>query len=257
MKVLGQFSVPLSSKAQVAVVAWFIRPLLNCIRSWTARVREMSAGTLRFFNAANTSQPLIIFILGPPGAGKGTQSALLKASFPGLTHLSYGDLLRYLDQIPGSWVSSFPRRNGGTKPMIHADAAVQMLRETIDAGVKRGQLTWLIDGFPRSEAHVKAWISHMPAARFTLYLDCPREILIQRVLGRAESSGRSDDAVLSLVQERVGRGINESDALLCALAKYGMSATKVDASLDVDEVKRKVHAIFQEISNASELEQRL
>ena len=35
----------------------------------------------------------IIFILGPPGAGKGTQCAALRAAFPGkLTHLSYGDL---------------------------------------------------------------------------------------------------------------------------------------------------------------------
>ncbi|RWA03158.1 hypothetical protein EKO27_g11947, partial [Xylaria grammica] len=59
--------------------------------------------------------PLIIFILGPPGAGKDTHSKRLRRDFPGLTHLSYGEMLRYQASIPASWVSTFPRATASTE----------------------------------------------------------------------------------------------------------------------------------------------
>ncbi len=175
-------------------------------------------------------EPLIIFLLGPPGAGKGTQSALLKAAFPGLiTHLSYGDLVRYQDRIPGSWVSSFPRRGGGSNngnsssggsggsgggsastssnsPLVSADAAVHLLRDVIERGLGRyGQRVWLVDGFPRSAEHVAAWVAAAAAAaaesrvplraRCAIHLSCPPEMLVQRVLerGRATQNKNGSD----------------------------------------------------------------
>ncbi len=198
--------------------------------------------TVYFPNTAKTPKPLIIFIIGPPGAGKGTQSILLKTAFPSLTYLSYGDLLRSEAQIPGSWVSALPRRSGNSaSPVVPANAAVQLIRQTIDAGVRRGQFMWLVDGFPRSEAHVEAWAAQMPVAQCALYFSCPRDMLVQRVLGRAGTSGRLDDAVPSLVQERVDRSINERDALLSALAKHGMRAVEIDATQKVEDIQQIVH----------------
>ncbi|KAF2964504.1 hypothetical protein GQX73_g9075 [Xylaria multiplex] len=208
-------------------------------------------------NSVKAPKPLIIFILGSPGAGKGTQSLLLRAAFPQLIHLSYGDLVRSEDRIPGSWVSSLPRRSGSTSPVVPPDAAVQLIRQTIDAGVKRGQLMWLVDGFPRSEAHVKAWTAQMSVAQCTLYFSCPRDILIQRVLSRAGTSGRPEDAVLNLVQERVDRSINERDTLLSALAKHGMRAVEIDATQEIEDIKRIVHTVFWGAVNAWRLEEKL
>ncbi|TGJ81655.1 hypothetical protein E0Z10_g7117 [Xylaria hypoxylon] len=213
--------------------------------------------TANLSHTAKTPQPLITFILGPPGAGKGTQSIFLKTAFPSLTHLSYGDLLRSEDQIPGSWVSSLPRYTGNARPVVPADGAVQLIRQTIDTGVQRGQYTWLIDGFPRSEAHVKAWAAQMPVAQCTLYFSCSRDVLIQRVLGRADTSGRPDDAVLSLVQERVERSISEHEALLSALAKYGMRAVEMDATQNVEDIKQNVYTVYREAVNTWKLEQGL
>ncbi|KAI1191526.1 P-loop containing nucleoside triphosphate hydrolase protein [Nemania serpens] len=207
--------------------------------------------------AVRAPEPLIIFILGPPGAGKGTQSTLLKATFPTLTHLSYGDLLRQEDRIPGSWVSTLPRRNGSTNPLVPAAAAAQLLRRTIDVGVRRGQLTWLVDGFPRSEAHVEAWVAQMPAAQRALYLSCPRDTLVRRVLGRAATSGRPDDAVTGLVRDRVARSLREREALLSALAKHGMRATEIDATQSVADVERSVRAVYREAVSTWKLEQGL
>ncbi|KAI1421350.1 P-loop containing nucleoside triphosphate hydrolase protein [Xylaria sp. FL1777] len=234
-----------------------LRTFFERIHSWVAYIREIGFETAYLSNTTENPKPLIIFILGPPGAGKGTQSALLETAFPCLTHLSYGDLLRSEHGIPGSWVSTLPRRRGGATPVVPADAAVQLIRQAIDAGMQRGQFMWLVDGFPRSEAHVEAWIAQMPVAQCTLYFSCPRDILTRRVLGRAETSGRPDDAVLSIVQERVERSINECDALLSALAKYGMPAVEIDATQKVEDIKQSVHAVSWEAINAWKLEQGL
>ena len=141
----------------------FIRSIAGSGAKWLARLRNLSAGipasTTRLLTAhgepirGTTPTPdpdaVVIFILGPPGAGKGTQCAALRAAFPGrLTHLSYGDLLRYQDAIPGSWVSSLARRGSGSgggdgkpsgSPLVPADAAARLVRETVMAGTARGQ----------------------------------------------------------------------------------------------------------------------
>ncbi|KAH9990074.1 P-loop containing nucleoside triphosphate hydrolase protein [Xylariaceae sp. FL0662B] len=254
--------------AQTTLIEWYIRPVLDRIHSWLplarkiheAKVPSNNLAIRNLFNNNNKTtpepQPLIIFLLGPPGAGKGTQAALLRASFPiaGLTHLSYGDLLRHHDAIPGSWVNRLPRRSAeSTTPLVSADEAVRLLREAIEAG---GRRVWLVDGFPRCEAHVEAWVrARMPLARCAVFLECSRDTLVERVLGRAGVSGRPDDGRPELVLERIGRAVEESEGLLEALERWGMRLLVVDASRDVEDVAREVRDIVQEAVDSWELEQ--
>ncbi|KAI0886119.1 P-loop containing nucleoside triphosphate hydrolase protein [Annulohypoxylon maeteangense] len=186
-------------------------------------------------------RPLIIFILGAPGVGKGTLSQSIWESEPGMTHLSYGDLVRYHDRIPGSWISSFPRREGTDSPLLPAHGAVKLLRNTIEAGVlQHGQMTWLIDGFPRQKEHVAEWLAQMPPADSTLYLFCPVEISITRIMGRSETSGRPDDADSDKVRLRVQRTVAECEPMLDALEKSGMRVVRVDANRELKTVKAEV-----------------
>ncbi|KAI6080525.1 P-loop containing nucleoside triphosphate hydrolase protein [Hypoxylon rubiginosum] len=190
--------------------------------------------------AQSYPRPLIIFILGAPGVGKGTASVYLKAAFPRLTHLSYGDLARYQDSIPGSWVSSFPRREGTSNPLLPAGDGVKLILDTIWGGVERGQMVWVIDGFPRTEEHVTEWAARMPPAACTLYLSCPPEISVSRILGRAGTSGRLDDADLEKVKSRVERAHADSKPMLSTLERSGMRIIRVDAARDVEIVKEEV-----------------
>jgi UMP-CMP kinase len=199
--------------------------------------------------------PLIVFILGPPGAGKETHSKRLRRDFPGLTHLSYGDALRYHASIPGSWVSMFPRRGGGVDgdPVLPAPDAVRLLRETIESGVARGQRMWLIDGFPRTKEHMDAWNdAQMPRAGRTLFLECDSRVLVDRIRGRSATSGRPDDADVGKVRERVERNMKASDAMLQACRDCDVPVTKVDANRDLnvvyDDIRKQfevsIHAVF-------------
>ncbi|KAI1140965.1 P-loop containing nucleoside triphosphate hydrolase protein [Hypoxylon sp. FL0543] len=191
-------------------------------------------------------RPLIIFILGAPGVGKGTLSGFLKASFPGLTHLSYGDLVRYHDQIPGSWVSSLPRRQGTSSPLLPVHGAVRLLRETIETGaVQHGQMTWLVDGFPRREDHVAEWLKQMPQADRALYLFCPPEVSSNRIIRRARTSGRPDDVDPEKVWERVQRFHIECEPMLNALKNSGIEVVKIDAHRDLDAVKKEIFGCVQ------------
>ncbi len=93
-----------------------------------------------------------IILLGPPGAGKGTQAEMLQERL-GLTHVSSGDLFR--ENISkgtplGKQVKSFLDRG----ELVPDDLTVQMVIERIDRpDTARGVV---FDGFPRTEAQAKA-----------------------------------------------------------------------------------------------------
>ncbi|GAW23304.1 hypothetical protein ANO14919_128600 [Xylariales sp. No.14919] len=192
--------------------------------------------------------PLIIFILGPPGAGKDTHSKRLRRDFPGLTHLSYGEMLRYQASIPASWVSTFPRRHGlDGNPVLPAPDGVRLLRQTIASGATvHGQRIWLVDGFPRTKVHMDAWAAaRMPRARCAFFLRCDGEVLVRRIQGRAGTSGRPDDADEEKVRERVVRNIRESGEMLRACRDAAVPVVEIDADRDPDAVYGDIRRHFE------------
>ncbi|KAI1654638.1 hypothetical protein F4813DRAFT_392390 [Daldinia decipiens] len=86
----------------------------------------------------------------------------------------------------------------------------------------------------------------MPRACCVLYLTCPPEVSLARVLGRASASGRPDDANEVRARERITRSIEESEAMLVALEESGMQITRVDANRDFEIVREEV---LQEVRN--------
>ncbi|OTB04005.1 hypothetical protein M426DRAFT_12088 [Hypoxylon sp. CI-4A] len=186
-------------------------------------------------------RPLIIFILGAPGVGKGTISSFLKETFPTLTHLSYGELVNYCDKSPGSWVSCLPRRGGSLRPLVPARDAVRLVGDAMKEGIRRhGRMIWLIDGLPRDQDHVVEWMTQIGRADFILYLSCPPEVSYARMDKRAETSGRPEDADPAKVRERVQRNIRANGPMLEALEKSGIELVRVDANRDLPVVKREV-----------------
>ncbi|KAI5303018.1 hypothetical protein KEM56_000123 [Ascosphaera pollenicola] len=144
----------------------------------------------------------VIFVLGGPGSGKGTQSAKIVADY-GFTHLSAGDLLRAEQQREGSQYGDLIKsyiRDGKIVPM---EITVGLLSNAIDDVInnrryKTDKPRFLIDGFPRKMDQAKFFEDTVCVSTGTLFLSCPEDVLLERLLKRGETSGREDDNIESI-----------------------------------------------------------
>ncbi len=144
--------------------------------------------------------PNIVFILGGPGAGKGTMCELAEIQL-GWTHLSTGDLLR-AELKAGGPTTALIKQYVDAGTLVPDEIVVGLLKNAIEKTIRStGNLNFLIDGFPRSFGNMDAWYAvfgrdtELPKM---IYFECPLEVLTQRILGRAQYSGRSDDNVQSM-----------------------------------------------------------
>ncbi|KAL2023196.1 hypothetical protein VTK56DRAFT_3319 [Thermocarpiscus australiensis] len=140
----------------------------------------------------------VIFVLGGPGAGKGTQCARLVRDY-GFTHLSAGDLLRAEQDRPGSQYGQLIRdciKNGEIVPMEVTVALLEgAMRETV---ARTGNRRFLIDGFPRKMDQALRFEEVVCPARLVLFYDCPEAEMERRLLERGKTSGRADDNAESI-----------------------------------------------------------
>ena len=136
---------------------------------------------------------LNIVIFGKPGAGKGTQAEFLKSRY-NLIHISTGDLFRYhiINKTPlGLKVTSI-LENGDLVP----DAlTVDILENEVNRHKKTNG--FIFDGFPRTINQAKKLDDFLKSLsmqiNFTVALEAEDQILLDRLLKRGETSGRSDD----------------------------------------------------------------
>jgi UMP-CMP kinase len=132
----------------------------------------------------------VVFVLGGPGAGKGTQSTLINEKY-GYVHLSAGDLLR-AERASGSELAEMIESYIVQGTIVPAEVTVNLLR---NAMIASGGKKFLVDGFPRDPDNLATWEKVMTDAtvQFLLFLDCPESTMEARLLERGKTSGRSDD----------------------------------------------------------------
>ncbi|XP_076058966.1 adenylate kinase 1 isoform X2 [Oratosquilla oratoria] len=132
----------------------------------------------------------VIFVLGGPGCGKGTQCAKIVEKY-GYTHLSSGDLLR--DEVAsgserGKQLNAIMEKGD----LVPLEVVLDLLAEAMLKKVNDSK-GFLIDGYPREQAQgVRFEESIMPCSK-VLYFDVPDEVMVERLLNRAKTSGRVDD----------------------------------------------------------------
>lgn len=148
----------------------------------------------------NCPKPNVIFILGGPGAGKGTMCELAECQL-GWTHLSTGNLLRAAREAGGPTAATIEAFLDAGK-LVPNEITVALLKSAMeDITRTTGKYNFLLDGFPRSLSNLEAWYdifgrdAELPKM---LYFECPYADLEKRILGRASFTGRSDDNSESL-----------------------------------------------------------
>jgi adenylate kinase len=129
------------------------------------------------------SRPMIL-LLGPPGAGKGTQARFLHHMLA-IPHVASGDLLRD-HRRRGTPLGLAAQQFMDRGDLVPDEMVVTMVMDRLQrADAVRGAL---LDGFPRSSAQARTMDTLLAdrgsAVQTALYLDVPTEVLVQRIAGR-------------------------------------------------------------------------
>ena len=160
---------------------------------------ELPTASANITPAFDPSDVTVVYILGGPGAGKGTQSANLVRDY-GFKHLSAGDLLREEQDREGSQYGQLIKdyiKDGLIVPMeVTVKLLENAMRSTIESTSKNSK--FLIDGFPRKMDQAVFFEQSVCRGKCVIFLDLPEEVMQERLLERGKTSGRSDDNAESI-----------------------------------------------------------
>jgi adenylate kinase len=128
--------------------------------------------------------PTYIVLLGPPGAGKGTQAQIISEKL-GLPHISSGDIFREnlkKQSELGKLAEGYMKRG----ELVPDDVTIAMIRERLSR--PDCQPGALLDGFPRTPAQAKALDAMLAEfggkVNAVPYISVPENVLIERLTGR-------------------------------------------------------------------------
>ena len=177
------------------------------------------------------SKPQVIFVMGGPGAGKGTQCAKLVKEF-GFTTFSTGDLLRGVvkEQKAEGWQQLAADMKEGK--LISSERVLFYLKDAIS---KSSNKKILVDGYPRNQENMDVWDKVMKDAvdvRAALFFDCPAEEMKKRILGRKE--GRADDNEKTIIK-RIDVFDKETRPLAPIFEKKGI-LIRIDCNRTIDQI---------------------
>jgi adenylate kinase len=182
---------------------------------------------------------LNIVLFGPPGAGKGTQSERLIERY-GLVHLSTGDIFRANikgETELGLMAKSFMDQG----KLVPDELTINMLRsEVLKHENPKG---FIFDGFPRTNAQAQALDVLLDGLNAPITLMLALEVeeseLKVRLVKRAESSGRVDDADPAIIENRIRVYNNET----APVKEFYMAQNKfksIDGIGSIDEITQRI-----------------
>ncbi|GAA1163221.1 adenylate kinase [Ornithinimicrobium humiphilum] len=189
-----------------------------------------------------------LIMLGPPGAGKGTQAAVVSQTH-GIPAISTGDIFRanIKNETPLGLQVKEITASGGYVPDEITNAIVRdRLSEPDAAG------GFLLDGYPRTAGQVDALDGMLAESGHALdavvELTVDTEEVVQRLLARAVDQGRADDTE-EVIRERM-RLYAEETAPLAALYRERGLLTQVDGMGTVEEVTARIEAALADAARS-------
>jgi len=178
---------------------------------------------------------LNLILFGPPGSGKGTQSEKLINKY-GLKHLSTGDLLR--SEIAERTPLGLEAKNLMDKGQLVPDEVViGMISSALDANPNAKG--FLFDGFPRTATQAEALdkLLELKNTGITMMLamEVSEEELVNRLLKRGMTSGRSDDNNEGVIRARIAEYHNKTAAVADYYRKFD-KVVKVKGEGSVEDI---------------------
>jgi adenylate kinase len=179
-----------------------------------------------------------LILMGPPGAGKGTQAKFVADHF-GIPAISTGDIFR-ANVSQGTPLGVEAKRYMDAGEYVPDKVTNLMVRNRIDEA--DAQPGFLLDGYPRTLAQVEeldgmiAFTGHRLDAAVVLTVD--DDEIVQRLLHRAQVEGRADDTE-EVIRRRQELYAQETEPLIDVYRQHGI-LLEVDGMGDVEVVTQRI-----------------
>jgi adenylate kinase len=188
--------------------------------------------------------PLNVVILGPPGAGKGTQAKRVAADRE-IPHIATGDMLRAA-MSAGTELGARVKGIYDRGDLVPDELMIDLIRDRLeDADTEFG---FVLDGFPRTPAQAEALDELLDeiGRELTVVLEfqAPDDVVLERLDGRAKIEGRTDDG-RQVVQRRL-QVYAEQTAPLVAYYRARGNLVGIHADRTVDEVFAEVQEVLEQ-----------
>ena len=186
-----------------------------------------------------------LILMGPPGAGKGTQAQYVADHF-GIPAISTGDIFR-ANVSHGTELGVEAKRYMDTGEYVPDEITNQMVRNRIDE--PDAEPGFLLDGYPRTLAQVEeldgmiSTTGHSLDAAVALIAD-PDE-LVSRLLQRAQVEGRADDTE-DVIRRRQAVYAEQTEPLIEVYRERSI-LIEIDGMGDVDEVTKRIFDALDDI----------
>ena len=186
------------------------------------------------------AKPNIVFVIGGPGCGKGTQCKRIIKNF-GYQSFSTGDLLRqYIKDKKDGYEEIDNQMKEGK--LISSETLMKVLKSYV---VNSRNKKILVDGYPRNQENIDVWEKEMKDdanVRAALYIEVSNEEMKKRILGRNE--GRADDNEATIAK-RLDTFEKETKPIVSYFEKKGI-LIKIDGMKTVDQISEDISAKFKE-----------
>jgi adenylate kinase len=190
-----------------------------------------------------------LILMGPPGAGKGTQAKVVSGRL-GIPAVSTGDIFR-ANVSEGTPLGVEAKRYMDAGDYVPDEVTNGMVRDRLAQEDATGG--FLLDGYPRTVAQVEELDSMLADAGTSLdavvVLTVDDEELIQRLLHRAETEGRTDDTE-DVIRHRQEVYNQQTAPLLAVYADRGM-LVEVDGMGAVDEVSERIFSALEKVRDSA------
>ena len=182
---------------------------------------------------------MIGIIFGPPGSGKGTQAGRIEKELR-LHHMSTGEILRR-EVAGGSALGKEAGRIMAAGDLVPDDLIVDVVRARLPEAEEGAGA--LLDGFPRTLKQAEALDQMLRDEghnlSFVVALEVPENVLVDRLLHRAELEGRTDDT-RDVIAERMREYHKLTEAVLDHYRKQGISIHPIDGTGSPDDVFERI-----------------
>lgn len=186
-----------------------------------------------------------LVLFGPPGAGKGTQAERLVSKY-NLFHLSTGDIFRR-NIKEGTQLGVLAKSYMNDGNLVPDEVTIQMLESEVNTHPDANG--FIFDGFPRTQKQAEALDAFLVGKNMSitamLALNVDDDELTARLLNRAKTSGRPDDADASIIANRIQVYKKET----APVANYYDSQNKlhvVDGIGSIDDISQR---LFEAVDN--------